>query len=263
MDDLAKYNKERWEALAKAGIAFSRPMLDLDARSARGLVDPEGMMDDPRGRDVLCLAGGGGQQSAAFALLGATVTVFDLSETQLARDREAASHYRVSVRTVQGDMRDLSGFADASFDLVWHAHSLSFVPDARRVFAEASRVLRPGGQYRVSCHNPFYHGVSETSWNGTGYTIRRLYVDGEEIYDEPEWTVWRADGTTTRVLGPKEFRHSLGTLIGGMIGEGFTILDGREEMTGRADAPPGTWDHLQAVAPPYLVFWARKTKGSP
>ena len=36
-----------------------------------------------------------------------------------------------------------------------------------------------------------------------------------------------------------------------------------EERTGRADAAPGTWDHLQAVAPPYLVFWARKTKGSP
>jgi SAM-dependent methyltransferase len=240
-------------------------MLDLDAQSARKLVEPRGFTADLRGRDVLCLAGGGGQQSAAFALLGANVTVFDLSETQLSRDREAAAHYRVSVRTVQGDMRDLSCFADDSFDVVWHGHSLGFIPDPRRVFAEAARVLRAGGLYYLACHNPFYHGLCETDWNGQGYVLRRLYVDGEEVvYDDPEWTVWRADGTTVRVRGPREFRHGLGTIIGGMIEQGFVILDGREQMTGRADAPGGSWDHCQSVAPPYLEFWTRlgeKRKG--
>ena len=44
--------------------------------------------------DVLCLAAGGGQQSVAFALLGANVTVFDLSETQLEHDRLAAAALR-------------------------------------------------------------------------------------------------------------------------------------------------------------------------
>jgi len=31
MDDLARFNKERWEALAQADIEYSRPVLDLDA----------------------------------------------------------------------------------------------------------------------------------------------------------------------------------------------------------------------------------------
>ena len=136
MDELARYNKERWEELAEAGVIYSRPKLDLDAASARAMVDPEGKLGETAGRDVLCLAGGGGQQSAAFGLLGARVTVFDLCETQLQRDREAAAHYGHEVRTVQGDMRDLSCFAAESFDVVWHAHSLTFVPDAGRVFDE-------------------------------------------------------------------------------------------------------------------------------
>jgi hypothetical protein len=33
MDDIARYNKERWEELAKANVIFSRPWLDLDKKT--------------------------------------------------------------------------------------------------------------------------------------------------------------------------------------------------------------------------------------
>src|SRR5262245_38425067 len=123
MDEIIQYNKARWEALAQAGVAFSRPFLEMTPETARQIVDPQGLMGEVAGKYVLCLASGGGQQSVAFGLLGARVTVFDLAETQLQRDQEAAAHYKLAVRTVQGDMRDLSCFADNSFDLVWHAFS--------------------------------------------------------------------------------------------------------------------------------------------
>ena len=148
MDEITKYNKERWEELAKANVPFSRPFLNLDERSAREMVDPEGMLGDLAGKEVLCLAGGGGQQSVAFALLGAYVSVLDFSESQLERDREAATHYKVRTKTFQGDMRDLSHFGQAAFDIVWHAYSLAFVPDVRPVFSEVARVLRVNGLYR-------------------------------------------------------------------------------------------------------------------
>ena len=114
-DDVAQYNQERWEELAAQGLEYTRPILDLDAESALALVDPKGVAGDVSGKDVLCLAGAGGQQSAAFGILGAKVTVLDITETQLERDREAAAHYGIDVRTVQGDMRDLSVFDDGSF----------------------------------------------------------------------------------------------------------------------------------------------------
>ena len=161
MDELAIYNKARWEELSGANIIYSRPWLELDKTTVRQKVDPEGILDEIAGKDVLCLAGGGGQQSVAFAMLGARVTVLDLSETQLRRDQEACEHYGFHVYTYQGDMRDLSMFDEDSFDIVWHAHSLNFVPDATTVFAEVARILRPGGKYRLSCHNPYIHGVEE------------------------------------------------------------------------------------------------------
>lgn len=58
MDDLARYNQQRWEELARKGVMFSRPWLDLTAETARQRVDPEGRMDGVAGRDVLLLAGG-------------------------------------------------------------------------------------------------------------------------------------------------------------------------------------------------------------
>ena len=273
MDELARYNKQRWEELARAGICYSRPKLDLDAASARAMVDPEGKLGDPAGRDVLCLAGGGGQQSAAMALLGANVTVLDLCETQLERDREAAEHYGHNVRTVQGDMRDLSCFAPASFDVVWHAHSLNFVPDAAVVFDQVARVLRPGGLYRMECWNPFGHGAFEQGWTGRGYAVPGPYEQGRPVeYADDFWDVlpWdRGDppaeaaaqpeeAKPIRIRGPKEFRHTLGTIVNGLIERGFTILGLWERDRGTADAQPGTWEHFKAFIPPWIAVWARR-----
>jgi hypothetical protein len=82
---VAHYNTERWQALVEAGALFTRPWLDLDADSARQRIDPTNLIGEVRDKEVLCLAGGGGQHSAAFALLGARVTVVDLSAGQLER----------------------------------------------------------------------------------------------------------------------------------------------------------------------------------
>jgi 2-polyprenyl-3-methyl-5-hydroxy-6-metoxy-1,4-benzoquinol methylase len=103
LNEIAHYNKQHWKALAKANVVFTRPYLNLDVASARAKLDSDGQLGEISGKAVLCLASGGGQQSAAFALLGATVTVVDLSDEQLQRDREVAAHYQVVVPLSAGD----------------------------------------------------------------------------------------------------------------------------------------------------------------
>jgi SAM-dependent methyltransferase len=255
-DKVARYNKERWEALAQARVPYSRPMLELNADTARALVDPYDWIHSFEGKDVLCLAGGGGQQSAAFGLLGSKVTVLDLSETQLERDRQAAAHYGLTIRTEQGDMRDLSRFADLSFDVVWHAHSITFIPDVQTVFAEVARVLRPGGLYHMSCNNPYSAGLDERDWNGEAYPLRHRYVDGEIHLEDDHWEIGYEDGTSARVRGPREFRHTMSTLLNGMAGLGFVLLSYWEDTGDDPNAEPGTWEHLKSIAPPFVGFWA-------
>lgn len=258
MDEIAKYNVERWKALVEADALYTRPALDLDAASAREVVDPEGRLGELAGKDVLCLASGGGKQSAALALLGARVTVFDLSEGQLKRDAEAAAHYGLDVKLLQGDMRDLSRFEAAAFDIVYHGYSLTFVTDARAVFREVARVLRPGGLYLFGCANPFSIGMGAKDWNGEGYVLRRPYVDGAEvIYEDQEW-VYERDRATAPIPSPKEYRHTLSTLVAGLVAEGFVIrhISDYSDLHPSPDAEPGTWDHFVSYAPPWLTFWA-------
>jgi SAM-dependent methyltransferase len=256
MDEIAKYNRERWKALVEAHAVFARPKLDLDPGSAQELLDPERRLGNIAGKDVLCLASGGGQQSVAFALLGAKVTVVDLSEAQLQRDREAATHYGVDLTLLHSDMRDLSALAEASFDIVYHAYSLGFVPDAGVVFRQVARVLRPAGLYTFNCANPFSLGIGEKDWNGAGYTLRYPYLEGAEIgYEDAEWVY---DRSGAPVPPPREFRHTLSALVSGLVEHGFVILHLSDytDFTPEPDAEPGTWGHLVSIAPPWLCFWS-------
>lgn len=256
MDEIAKYNKERWEALSNANVEYAQPFLHLDQKSAREVVDPQGIMGDVTDKDVLCLASGGGQQSAAFGLLGASITIFDISETQLQKDRQTAEHYNLSITTIQGDMRDLSCFADDSFDIVWHAYSINFVPDPRPVFIEVARILRWDGLYRVECHNPFSQPVDDIDWTDQGYPLKEIYADGEVHFDDPDWIIENPDGTSHRIKGPREFRHTLSTFMNNLIAQGFILLGVWEALSSDPNATPGSWEHFKSVAPPWLTFWA-------
>ncbi|HEX5417917.1 MAG TPA: class I SAM-dependent methyltransferase, partial [Chloroflexota bacterium] len=202
---------------------------------------------------------GGGQQSAVSGVLGARVTVLDLSEGQLQRDQEAARHYGYEVQTEAGDMRDLARFADKSFAVVWQGYSLNFVPDARVVFAEVERVLRPGGTYRFTCANPFAAGLTERDWDGRGYALRRPYVEGAEIsYPDQEWVYRHSETADAPIAPPKEYRHGLGTLVNGLIAHNLALRHLSEHVDTNPDpnALPGTWDHFVSVMPPWFSFWA-------
>jgi SAM-dependent methyltransferase len=257
MDELAQHNKKRWEALAQAGVLYSRPRLDLDPESARQLVDSQGVMGDPKGKDVLCLGSGGGQQSAAFALLGANVTVLDLSETQLERDREAMAHYGVTLRTEQGDMRDLSRLGENNFDIVWQPYSINFVPDSGQVFDQVARVLRPGGLYHVEWRNPFFMGLEESTWNGKGYLLNRPYRGGEVIFDNANWDFEDSQGDVHAIEGPREFNHPLSTVLNELITRHFVLLRFWEIGSDESNPTPGSWEHYKQVAPWILGLWAR------
>ena len=257
MDDIAKYNRERWNALVQADIGYSRPFLNLDRSAARKLLDPYDIMGDIAGKEVLCLAGGGGQQSAAFAILGAQVTVLDLSDSQLTQDRLAANHYGVQIRTEQGDMRDITRFADRSFDLVFQPYSINFIPDPLSVFQEVARVLRDSGLYHLDFGNPFLMGMDERDWTGKGYPLCHVYRDGEVNFNDPNWQVWDRDGNMKEVVGPREFRHTLGTILNSLISTNFVILGVWDDNLGDPEAEPGSWNHFLAIAPLFLMLWAR------
>jgi ubiquinone/menaquinone biosynthesis C-methylase UbiE len=253
VDEIAKYNQGRWRRLVDANAVFTRPALELNAESAQRRVDPDRRLGPLDGKRVLVLAGGGGQQSLAFALLGARVTVLDLSDAQLTRDREAAAHHGLEVHTVEADMRDLSALHPAAFDVVCQPYSLNFVPDCRAVFREVARVVRTGGVYCVDVANPYFVGVGARDFDGEGYVVRLPYVQGAAI--DTMDADWVAGGAA--IEPAREYRQTLATVINGLVSIGFRIthLDEGVHTDPDPNARPGSWDHFNAIVPPWLTFW--------
>jgi len=124
-----------------------------------------------------------GQQGPVFAALGANVTIFDNSPAQLEHDRIVAQREGLVIKTVEGDMRDLSAFADQSFDLIFHPVSNVFCPQVRPVWMEAFRVLRPGGILLAGFANPIYYLI------GTHADEQKtLQIKYSSLI--PTWIVW-------------------------------------------------------------------------
>lgn len=257
MDEISKINRERWNALARANVVFSRPFLDFTAEDAAQYVFRYGILKDVSSKQVLCLASGGGQDSVAFGLLGADVTVFDLSDVQLERDRQGADYHKLKTKTIQGDMRDLSAFTDDQFDIVWQVYSINFIPSIEPVFQGVGRVLKPGGIYFLQFANPFAIGVDNEKWDGNAYPLNSLYIDSEDLSERfPNWDVEQPDGTKIKRKSPHEFRHTLSTIINTITSNGFILIGLWESMRTEENPEPGSWAHFTQVSPPWFsTFW--------
>lgn len=170
------------------------------------------------GSHILCLAGAGGLQAPLLAAAGAQVTVLDLSESMLEKDRLMAEQFKLSLRLEHGNMIDLSRFQDESFDLIINPVSLCYVPDVRRVFQECYRVLKPAGMLILAAPNPVNYLCDFIEDENGGYykAVNRMpYFSGDHA-DQGDWI---------------EYGHTMQDYLGGLTECGF-IIDGYIEDQG-------------------------------
>src|SRR5258706_6151912 len=94
------HNRRAWDSLVRQRQRFTRPADDADFANPLAAVDANGWLGPSiADRRVLCLAAGGGRQSALYAAAGAIVTVVDFSAEMLALDREVATERGFEIRT--------------------------------------------------------------------------------------------------------------------------------------------------------------------
>jgi len=270
MDITTRSNQQKWDALVRSEVPCSRPYEDVTTEKAQQKLNPNNIFGELKGKKVLCLASGGGQQSIEFALLGAQVTVVDFSAEQLKKDQEEARKLSLNVRIIQSDMRDLSRFEDQEFDIVYQPYSINYISEAKTVFEEVSRILKSNGIYHLMLHNPFVHGSwKDACWgshyeieelvNKNGYPISIPYRDGEPIRTkDPTWNFESTAGKPVKLPAPQEFKHTLSTVLNTLIGKKMILIKFEEYVGSDFNAEPGTWDHYTTIAPPWFFLWFRK-----
>jgi SAM-dependent methyltransferase len=227
MTDIRAFNREAWDRQVASGKnPWTVPVTpEIVARARAGdwsmvLTEnqpvPREWFPPLQGLRVLGLACGGGQQGPIFAAAGAEVTIFDNSPAQLARDREVADREGLNLRTVEGDMRDLSAFANESFDLVFHPVSNLFIHEIRPVWREAARVLRRGGTLLAGFMQPIVYIFDfEELDKGNFLVMNKIPYSDIEVYGEEKL---RAGDR------PAEFGHSLSDQLAGQTEAGLAIV---------------------------------------
>lgn len=226
--DIRAYNRQAWNREVERGNPWTVPVSPQEVEAARRgdlriLLTPTRFVPADwypplADADVLCLASGGGQQGPLLAACGAKVTVFDNSPAQLAQDRHVAEREGFTIRLVEGDMRDLSVFADESFDLIVHPVSNIFIPDVLPMWREASRVLRHGGVLLAGFNNPLLYLFDFDELDQGRLVVRNRLPYSDLTHQTPEQLeTFMAQGL------PLEWSHSLDEQIGGQLAAGLVL----------------------------------------
>ncbi len=226
--DLTEYNKRAWNKFVENKDQWTIPVSSQIIENARNgnfsiVLTPEKPVPDDwfpqplKGKKVLALASGGGQQGPVLAASGAEVTIFDNSPLQLEQDRIVATRDNLILTTVEGDMANLSCFATESFDFIFHPCSNCFVPDVKKVWQEAYRVLKKGGSMISGFCNPIIFTPDfELEKAGVTQLKSKIPYSDLDSLTEQEREKYIKNG-------PLSFGHSLEDLIGGQIKAGFIL----------------------------------------
>jgi SAM-dependent methyltransferase len=198
---------------------------------------PHAWFDGLKGKKLLGLASGGGQQMPVFSKLGASCTVFDNSEKQLAAEKTVSAREGYSIEIVKGDMTKPLPFADETFDLIFHPVSNCYVEDVYHIWNECFRVLKKGGRLLAGFDN------------GLNY----LFEDDDPLrvvnplpFNPLKMPKARFDAMAKNYEGI-QFSHSMEEQLGGQLKTGFILKDLYEDR----DRPGGP--RISEYAPQYMA----------
>lgn len=244
-------NREAWDDRVRRHDWYIDTATDQDFANPLAVVDQCGWLGgDVRGKQILCLAAGGGRHSVLFAQAGARVTVVDLSPRMLDLDRKIAAERGLPVRIVETSMEDLSMFNDGEFEIVLQPVSTCYVAEIGTVYRQVARVTMANGLY-ISQHKQPVNLQADAAPTGRGYLLSEPYYRNTPL-PPLEIRSWH------REAGTVEFLHRWGQLLGELCRSGFVIEDVAEPNHANPAAEPGTFPHRSCFVPPYIKFKARR-----
>ena len=174
---------------------------------------PHEWFGELKGKKLLGLASGGGQQMPVFSALGADCTVLDYSERQLQSERLVAAREGYEINIVKADMTKTFPFDNETFDIIFHPVSNCYIKDVYHVFRECFRVLKKGGVLICGLGNEVNYIVNEDET----MIVNKMPFDPLE---NPEYMkqLQKDDSGV-------QFSHTAAEQIGGQLKAGFTLTD--------------------------------------
>lgn len=227
MNEIHEANRKRWEAASdewarggdRRGVwrrSPTEPALVLCDRQRAHL-------GDLTGKDVCVLGSGDHEVAFALAGMGGRVTSVDISQRQLDVGKQRADELRLPMAFVQADVTDLSAIASDSFDVVYTGgHVAVWVSDLNAYYAEAARILRPGGLLMIAEYHPFRRVWRESASElVVGYPY---FNRGPFAYDVST----NLDGHTRGPMKSYEFHWTVADFLNAVLRGGCRVVEVHE-----------------------------------
>lgn len=210
-------NRQSWDIISASYQAYTRISTgDVHYGPLAPGERELGLLGEVRGKQILEVGCGGGQNAVALAKWGATCTGVDPSTAQLAHARRLAHEHGVAVQFAQGVAEDLGAMPAEGFDIVLSSFAFDYVTDLERAYAEIARVLKPGGIFVFCQSHPWFQAVG---WHLAGDPDSEV-ADYASWPDIEEWD-WRfEDGTSAPMRG---HLRPLAQIVNGLVKAGFAL----------------------------------------
>ena len=180
---------------------------------------PRSWFGDIKGKKILGLACGGGQQMPVLTAAGANCTVLDYSEKQLESERLVAKREGYDIDIVRHDMTKPLPFENESFDLIFHPVSNCYVEDVYPIWKECYRVLKTGGVLISGMDNGINFIVDE---NDETRIVNSLPFNPLKNPEQMEQMIREGNGV--------QFSHTLEEQLGGQLAAGLILTDLFEDL---------------------------------
>ena len=242
MEEYSAQNKKAWEY--NAYDFWVRNSGTPEERAAQDLANPEKMLrryaryfDHYEGVKVANICGSCGKKAVPLALLGAEVTVFDISEDNRRYAMETAAAARTHITYVVGDVleTDLEKYG-GTFDVVFmEGGILHYFHDLDQFMGIMYAMLRPGGKMICSDFHPFtkINDSLKLETPVMSYFSTDIY-EGEMAHAR-----FYEDEIRSKMPKCSLRKYTISEIINGIIRNGFTLKQFDEHPAWENDRLPG------------------------
>lgn len=207
------------------------------------------LLGKKKDKKILEIGCGAGRCSIAFAKKGAECKGIDISKEQLKHARRLAEKNNVKVDFEKGNIQTLDGIDSQSYDVVYSAFALQYVPDLAKCFKEVHRVLKGDGIFVFGYNHPFYHLIDPETLK-----IKESYFDTGRKEEVQTW----GDGTKHKFV---TYRRKVSDIYNALVEAGFFVEKMLEPI--KMEGPPFEdldvyKEELAEKIGPTIIFKARK-----
>ena len=204
--------KDHWNLIAlkyqeKRNISFN----DIEYALGYARESELNLLGDVKGKKIIELGCGGGENSIILAKKGAICTGVDISFKQLKYAKNLAKKHEVKIKLIEGDLENLVMIDDEIFDIAISIFALDWMQDLDAAFKEAYRILKKNGIFVFSIQHPIYNLLGAEDFNPKELKISTNYFEKHATFVE-------STGIDLKVHASK-----ISDIINGLIKIGFDI----------------------------------------